>query len=399
MNQPNDDKEKDLEDFLLDIDCLDTLDKWANKPNFFDILSVSGMEIRHSNFLAWLLDPQESHGLGDYFLRKLLQQAAKVYGTDNSPISIVDLDSVFLDDAYVLREQANIDVLVISEQSKIVLAIENKIHSREHDDQLESYYEYVVNKFCKYGYKSFFIYLTLDGDQPSHEMWYPLSHAYIQKLVKTVLKGKDLSDRCRIYLEDYSNALSGELMNDEELRETCLKIYKNHKQAIDLIIENLPSNQNTVCYRCKQLLEKNNNVILLTSSRTILRFTTKRIREKVGHVGFENWVSSGDLIVFELYVSPNDEGYIAMIVGPGVIQIRDAWMEYLRNSSLFSAKSKGTSFSFTTIQSKRVKKGKLSDEEYVEKFVQTLLDYVDKIVEIEKVIEVAPIDYETILKR
>jgi hypothetical protein len=34
---------------------------------------VGKHEIRHSNFLAWLLNPNESHGIGDLFLTQFLR--------------------------------------------------------------------------------------------------------------------------------------------------------------------------------------------------------------------------------------------------------------------------------------------------------------------------------------
>ena len=45
---------------------VDQLSQTVNQPNIFKILGVSHYEIRHSNFLAWLLDPYESHGVGDW---------------------------------------------------------------------------------------------------------------------------------------------------------------------------------------------------------------------------------------------------------------------------------------------------------------------------------------------
>ena len=36
--------------------------------NLFDVLRNADYEIRHSNVLAWLLDPGRNHGLGDRFL-------------------------------------------------------------------------------------------------------------------------------------------------------------------------------------------------------------------------------------------------------------------------------------------------------------------------------------------
>lgn len=57
--------EQILQNFLLDIQCLDELLPWTNKFNLFDVLKISRLEIRHSNVLAWLLETNENHGFGD----------------------------------------------------------------------------------------------------------------------------------------------------------------------------------------------------------------------------------------------------------------------------------------------------------------------------------------------
>ena len=54
--------------FMQDAECLDALSKWTNDFNIFDVLKISRTEIRHSNLLSWLIDPNENHGLGDSFL-------------------------------------------------------------------------------------------------------------------------------------------------------------------------------------------------------------------------------------------------------------------------------------------------------------------------------------------
>ena len=61
-----------LKDFLLDISCLNALDNWKDEVNIFDVLKVTNTEIRHSNILAWLLDPNENHGIGDSFLKEFI---------------------------------------------------------------------------------------------------------------------------------------------------------------------------------------------------------------------------------------------------------------------------------------------------------------------------------------
>ena len=66
--------EEALKNFLLDIDCLNELQPWTGHFNLFDVLKISRTEIRHSNVLSWLLNPNENHGMGDAFLKAVVQE-------------------------------------------------------------------------------------------------------------------------------------------------------------------------------------------------------------------------------------------------------------------------------------------------------------------------------------
>ena len=61
-----------LEDFIADNLDLERLEDMLAEFNVFEMLGIEKNEIRHSAFLAWLLDPNGTHGLGDYFLRRFL---------------------------------------------------------------------------------------------------------------------------------------------------------------------------------------------------------------------------------------------------------------------------------------------------------------------------------------
>jgi hypothetical protein len=61
-------------DRLLKDSDFDKLELGLKNPNIFQILNISKNEIRHSNFLAWLLNPQESHKLNDIFLKRFLRE-------------------------------------------------------------------------------------------------------------------------------------------------------------------------------------------------------------------------------------------------------------------------------------------------------------------------------------
>ena len=66
----------DLEQKLLNlVNDLDQFSRGKHFPsglNIFEAVGLDRQEIRHSNFLAFLLRPQESHGLSDAFLKRLI---------------------------------------------------------------------------------------------------------------------------------------------------------------------------------------------------------------------------------------------------------------------------------------------------------------------------------------
>ena len=82
-------EEQALKDFLLDIGCLEQLNDWTDDFNLFDVLRITNMEIRHSNILAWLFDPNENHGLGDSFIRSFV--ATLVNKCDHNKYNVFDL--------------------------------------------------------------------------------------------------------------------------------------------------------------------------------------------------------------------------------------------------------------------------------------------------------------------
>jgi hypothetical protein len=114
-----DDKElTELQDFMKDISCLDELLPWAEKFNIFDVLKISRTEIRHSNMLGWMFNPNENHGFGDAFLKGILQclvQRDKGNKYDTFKILLMDLYSFS-----VAREWRNIDILLTSPEEKTV---------------------------------------------------------------------------------------------------------------------------------------------------------------------------------------------------------------------------------------------------------------------------------------
>ena len=86
--------QESLATFVYNNPNLERLEALLDDFNPFVALRWTRQELRHSSFLAWILDPSETHGLGDYFLRTFLKQA--VYDFDFDELagpSVFDLDT------------------------------------------------------------------------------------------------------------------------------------------------------------------------------------------------------------------------------------------------------------------------------------------------------------------
>src|SRR5690606_38458312 len=115
-------------------------------------------EERHSDFLAFLLDPQGNHGLDDEFLKRFVQEVLKNVPRSERPLDLVKLSIADLGGTAILREHRNIDVLAVNEPEGFVVVIENKVKSAEHSNQLQRYRAHIESAYPTLD--RVFIYLT-----------------------------------------------------------------------------------------------------------------------------------------------------------------------------------------------------------------------------------------------
>lgn len=227
--------EEALQNFLLDIGCLDELLPWTGKFNLFDVLKITRAEIRHSNMLGWLLNPNENHGLGDTFLRGILQRLV-----ENDSDGRYDVFNVLLMDLYsfsVMREWKNIDILLTSSDEKTVIAIENKVGSHEHSNQLNRYREILEQEYPEYS--RLCVFLTPDGETPSDvENWDILSYNDVVEVLEEVNARIKILPDVDLMIKNYIDIVRRDIVEDQQLIDICNKIYNKHKKALDLIFEN-----------------------------------------------------------------------------------------------------------------------------------------------------------------
>ena len=96
------------------------LSVWREEVDVFDVLGLDGSEEFHSNFLAWLLDPKGSHGMGDHFLQGFLvaSGASGAISAANRPSTAVRREkSLELNGGY-----GRLDIRILNENAHFVCA-------------------------------------------------------------------------------------------------------------------------------------------------------------------------------------------------------------------------------------------------------------------------------------
>ncbi|MYC53042.1 MAG: hypothetical protein F4X47_12070 [Gammaproteobacteria bacterium] len=142
--------------------------------NAFDVLRYAEYEIRHGNVMAWLLDPNETHGIGRVFLEWFLGQA-RLPG--RLPGKIVCGDGG--QKVRVERELHYVDVMIFLEgdQGRHIVAIENKPGwaSPEHYDQVRGYAAVLRAKYGDHEIHNVLLSSSREGiedeDEIAHVSW------------------------------------------------------------------------------------------------------------------------------------------------------------------------------------------------------------------------------------
>jgi len=205
------------------------LNQQVNSFNALKILKLENYEIRHSNILAWLLDPKENHGLRDYFLRKMLEHLILIdeNGDKLQYEAVGEILNHSLIESHVYREVKTdnnrfIDLIIVNQQLKSVFLIENKFYSTESKNQLDDYLTFIQNIFKDFTIIP--IYLTLDGEEPSNQQYFILTYERIESILHIILMlyRSQLSDNVYTFIEDYN----------QMLRE---KFYPNQDQIMQAI--------------------------------------------------------------------------------------------------------------------------------------------------------------------
>lgn len=255
-------------------EMLHQLTQDSTRLNIFEVLGITRAEIRHSNFLAWLLDPNGNHEMGDKFLRTFVAKMGQE-----------ELLPPHISKCLVRREWRHTDLLVLCPDEKYLLCVENKVFSREHGNQLHHYRDVLLKEYPNY--RMSFALLSPEGvapeDPKEQQHWQSVSYVDVLDAIGEAQKGSALSEEVKMLLVHYAAAVRRHIVGDENIKARCQEIYERHKEALELIYENCKTDlapmREAVEGWCKK---KNDEQALIFdpqfSNNTYTRFTTKTIR-------------------------------------------------------------------------------------------------------------------------
>ena len=258
--------EKSITQKLLDLvadDRFARIEALATRPNLFRIVGRTYTETWHSMFLGWLMDPDGSHGLKGYPIKRLLLALTNptIQGEGTHFEQLVKLASLGnLDNAKVYPNEYNqmefscpagrIDVFIenleFNDGLKASILIEQKVNAQIDKGQCKKYANWLCGRNPN-DLKVFVIVAPDDRLKGSAEdtigdsRWCGINYQVLHDVILVPLsKHPGLSSHTAPLIAQYIDALrvpinGRKLAVTEEERELALDLYEKHKDAFEAL--------------------------------------------------------------------------------------------------------------------------------------------------------------------
>ena len=289
--------------------------------NLFELLNLWWQEDIHSRMLTWLLNPQESHGIGDHFLKNFLLQA----GCQSEVCAAADWSI-----AEALREwycvvDGNagwLDILVLNHGAQFLCAIENKILSPEGGRQLTHYRRALENGYRNYTRR--YLFLSPGGMQSQWEderqHWTPLSYTAVLQVIDQMLTSSPpITPQVRVLLSQYATTLRRKIVpdNNSEINRLARQIYLEHRDAVDLIYANKPNYFNEAKQIFKESIATQEGWMLDREDTNYVRFRSADWGEFSATRTGTGWPQSDALLLFQFTMVGRGHPYLDLGLSPG----------------------------------------------------------------------------------
>ena len=275
---------KALNALVVDSTELRQLEKLLGNFNLFRVLRIEHGEIRHSNVLAWLLQPEEAHGLRDLFLRRWLMRV--FHDSDSETACHLDpaeFDAMNLRSVTVEREWNSIDLLLKLEtfdHGTWIVAIENKVRAKQRPGQLPDYRKRVEAAFPRAAHR-LFIFLTQYPEDPEDPLFALATYRQVFEVLSGCVEEQRsaIGEEPMVLLNHYLRILKESFMENSEITNLVQKIYQKHRRALDVIYEKRKDPRQHLSDAVEQLMKQSaasGDFVPMSSEVAYVRFLPKQ---------------------------------------------------------------------------------------------------------------------------
>ena len=217
-------------------------------PCPFEALGVVSHEIRHSNFLAYIVDPNKPHGFGDACLQAFLECLLAVGKTG------IEVGKLPLSRARIYREyhyndggeKGFMDLVIEIPSHKatsgkaVVFVVEVKLGGGDHSRQLCIYAKIAKKKWPDKTHQRHLVYFVpVENPDPKHGDWHGVSFKSVADAFDALLKrGTKIGDcHSRWMLERYSTMIKWRYFTDDSLDGIARRLWNDHSDTLKSLIE------------------------------------------------------------------------------------------------------------------------------------------------------------------
>jgi len=208
------------------------LEHYYHSKSLPEIFGVSRKELPHSNFIAWILNESESHMLGVFAIKKLLELLV-IYSKDiqlinhkelygSIIISDFDLENIYIETERSIKNVGRLDIYIetdikyLDKEKKLRLIIENKVGSKEHSDQTTKYYDYYesikedndINLYVFLTPISSLELMDLESPECSCKEYIQVNYQSVVDFILEPALNKNITDKTRFIIKEYLQSLS-----------------------------------------------------------------------------------------------------------------------------------------------------------------------------------------------
>ena len=202
---------------------------------------MSTDEKLNSRIISWLLDPTAHHRQAGHFIAALLNSTMAPPRPLDADWSAAQVCQEW--ENVVDGQQGYLDILILDRGHQNLIAIENKVFSQEHSNQLTRYRRALADAYPDFARHHIFLSpggvpANLERDQ---KHWQSASYSVIHNAVQEILETGVEEPNANALLQIYATTIRRNVMPDTSIDQQARRIYLEHWEALDRIFANKPN--------------------------------------------------------------------------------------------------------------------------------------------------------------